>query len=278
MLTLGVIGLAACGSAADTTTDRASDGRPTAMTTDAIETIVSGAEVDEPARRVRLSEVIVFTATAAFRHGSIDAGVALIRELGRSAGFSVEHAEDASGFTAERLADVDVVVFLNTTGDVLDVAQQVALEEFVRSGGGWVGVHSAADTEYDWPFYGELLGNGAWFRSHPPETSPATLMVDPGVRDHPSIAHLPATFTWEDEWYAFRAHPGDGVTTLLRLDESSYDAGDSSMADDHPISWAHAVGDGRAWYTGVGHRREIYADPDYQAHLLGGLRWAAGDG
>jgi cytochrome c len=220
----------------------------------------------------------VFTATAGFRHGSIDEGVALVRELGRTNGFEVEHTEDAGVFTAERLADVDVLVFLNTTGDVLDVAQQDALEDFVRAGGGWVGVHSAADTEYDWPFYGELLGNGAWFRSHPPGTSSATLIVEPTARDHPSTAHLPATFSWEDEWYAFRRHPGDDVTILLRLDESTYDAGDSSMGSDHPISWARAVDEGRAWYTGVGHRPELFADPSYRAHLLGGLRWAAGDG
>src|SRR5688572_13897757 len=110
--------------------------------------------------------VLVFTKTSGFRHDSIPRGIALIHSLGAANGFSVDSTDDASRFTRKSLARYRAVVFLNTTGDILDARQQAALEAYVRRGGGWVGVHSAADTEHDWPFYGTLLGGGAWFLSH----------------------------------------------------------------------------------------------------------------
>jgi type 1 glutamine amidotransferase len=216
--------------------------------------------------------VLVFTKTSGFRHDSIPRGIALIQSLGAGNGFAVDATEDASRFTRKALAAYRVVVFLNTTGDVLDGRQQAALEAFVRRGGGWVGVHSAADTEHGWPFYGVLLGGDAWFRIHPPIQA-ARLEVERA--NHPSTRHYPATFGFTDEWYNFEQNPRGSVRVLLTLDETTYDPGPGAMGD-HPIAWFHFVGKGRSWYTNMGHRAETYDDEPFARHLLGGIRWAAG--
>jgi cytochrome c len=219
-----------------------------------------------------LRRVLVFTRTLGYRHDSIGAGVAALQQLGAENGFTVDATEDPTRFADASLADVDVVVWLSTTADVLDDGQQAAFQRYIQAGGGWVGVHAAADTEYDWPWYGQLLGNGAWFRIHPPIQT-AQLVVE--QRDHASTAHLPASFSLQDEWYNFRANPRASVNVLLHLDETSYAPGDGAMGD-HPIAWYHEFDGGRAWYTALGHRSELYTDPQYTQHLLGGLRWAAG--
>lgn len=108
---------------------------------------------------------LVFSKTAAFRHGSIPAGIAAIQELGEENGFEVTATEDAGAFTAENLAQYDVVIWLSTTGDVLNDQQQAAFEDYIQNGGGYAGIHAASDTEYQWPWYGELVG--AYFASHP---------------------------------------------------------------------------------------------------------------
>lgn len=216
--------------------------------------------------------VLVFTKTTGFRHDSIPDGVALIQSLGAAHGFGVDVSENAGLFTPQSLSAYRAVIFLNTTGEVLNASQQAAFESYVRGGGGWVGIHSAADTEYDWPFYGELLGKGAWFLSHP-QIQAATLRVED--RDHPSTRHYPATFSFTDEWYNFRADPRGAVNVLLALDETSYSPGSGAMGD-HPIAWCHPLGLGRAWYTSLGHRSETYGDASFAQHLLGGILWAAG--
>jgi len=226
-----------------------------------------------PLRPPALSRVLVYTRTADYRHDSIGPGVAALGQLGMQNGFSVDQSEDPTTFNDQNLAGYDVVVFLCTTADVLDAAGQDALQRYIQSGGGWVGIHAAADTEYDWPWYGQLLGNDAWFRVHP---AIQYVWVDVEKGDHASTAHLAARFSMLDELYNYRANPRPAVTVLLRLDESSYSPGDGAMGSDHPISWYHEFDGGRAWYTGLGHRQELYGDPIYLQHLLGGLRWAAG--
>jgi type 1 glutamine amidotransferase len=217
--------------------------------------------------------VLVFSKTAGFRHGSIPTGIAVVQQLGQQGGFVVDATEDSAAFTQQNLAQYGCVVFLSTTGDVLDDAQQAAFEGYIRAGGGFVGVHAAADTEYEWPWYGGLLGNGAWFRSHP-EIQTATLAVED--RDDVSTRHLPASFSYLDEWYNFRANPRPAAHVLIAIDESSYQPGEGAMGADHPISWRHAYDGGRAWYTALGHRDETFLDPRFQRHLLGGILWAAG--
>ncbi|HEX8085038.1 MAG TPA: ThuA domain-containing protein [Solirubrobacteraceae bacterium] len=218
-------------------------------------------------------DVLVFTRTEGYRHESIPDGVAMIRALGAEHGFAVTDTDDASVFTADALAPFEAVVFLSTNREVLDDAQQEALAGFVRDGGGWAGIHAAADTEYAWPFYGEVLLGGAWFSSHPP-IQPAAVEVEDAA--HPSTRGLPARWTRSDEWYAFTANPRARARVLLRVDESSYDAGSSSMAPDHPIAWCRDVARGRSWYTAMGHTRESYGEADFREHVLGGVLYAAG--
>ena len=225
---------------------------------------------------------LVFTKTAGFRHDSIDAAKAFFSALPASERWAIELTEDASWFIDATLADFDVVAFVNTTGDVLDDAQQAALERFVRGGGGFVGVHAAADTEHDWPWYGELVGGR--FVNHPEVPLEATLRRDEEGTDplHQSIAHLEPEFRFTDEWYNFDRNPRERVTVLLTVDESDFTVPNTppgpSMGDDHPISWAHAVAGGRAFYTNLGHRSETWSDPRFTTHLLEGMRWAAGGG
>ena len=234
---------------------------------------VSEGHAGSAARRPpRLDSVLVFTRAAGYRHASIEAGVEAIQQLGREQGFAVQHTEDAADFEDARLARHDVVIWLNTDSDVLDDDARRALERYMRAGGGWVGIHGAAATERGWPWYGQLLGGGAYLLEHP-AVQPAQLDVE--VADHPSTEHLPPRFTLRDEWYSFRANPRPWVRVLLRVNEASYDVGELAMGD-HPLAWCHEFEGGRAWYTGLGHVAELYADPLFTRHVLGGIRWAAG--
>ncbi|MFD6529397.1 ThuA domain-containing protein [Streptomyces sp. NPDC060184] len=228
---------------------------------------VAGPSAAHPAGTKR---VLVFSKTAGFRHDSIPEGIAAVRELAAQGGFAVDATEDSTAFTAKNLRRYDAVVFLSTTGDVLDDRQQWAFEGYIRRGGGYVGVHAAADTEYDWEFYGGLAG--AWFRAHP-AIQPATVRVED--RAHPATAGLARTWDRTDEWYNYRSNPREHAHVLASLDESSYQGG--TMDGDHPIAWCQEYRGGRAFYTGGGHSKESYAEPAFRQHLLGGIRWAIGE-
>src|SRR5918994_1393510 len=223
------------------------------------------------AQVTELDRVLVFSKTAGFRHDSIPNGIAAIQQRGVDNGFQVDATEDAANFNDANLAQYDAVVWLSTTGDVLTTTQQRAFERYVQSGGGYVGIHSAADTEYDWQWYGELLG-GAYFEGHPPGTPAASIDVEDG--DEPSTGHLPARWDRTDEWYNYQANPREaGVNVLATLDESTYTGG--TMGDDHPIAWCTDFDGGRAWYTGGGHTQASYSEPLFTEHILGGIRTAA---
>jgi type 1 glutamine amidotransferase len=212
--------------------------------------------------------VLVFSRTVGYRHEAIPSGIAAIQRLGTQHDFAVDATEDPTRFTDEGLARYRVVVFLNTTGNVLDAAQQAAFQRFIRRGGGFVGVHSATDTEYEWPWYGNLVG--AYFRNHPAIQSATLSVVD---SSHVSTRHLPAQWRRTDEWYNFRMPPPADVTVLMRIDESSYSGG--NMGEQHPMAWCHSFEGGRAWYTALGHTLETYSDPLFLDHLRGGIEWAA---
>ena len=215
---------------------------------------------DDPEARFR---VLVFSKTTGFRHDSIPAGIAAIRSLGEANDFQVDATEDAGVFNATTLARYDAVVFMSTTGDPLNAAQQTAFENYIRGGGGYVGVHAAADTEYEWPFYGQLVG--AYFQSHPAGTPTATVRVDDA--DHHSTLGLPNPWPRVDEWYNYQSpvnptvggggadySPRGQVHVLLTVDETTYEEGDGNTTDDdHPISWCQRYEGGRSWYTGMGH-------------------------
>jgi type 1 glutamine amidotransferase len=213
-------------------------------------------------------DVLVFSKTAGFRHDSIAAGVQAVRDLGAADNFTVTATEDATAFTGANLARFETVVFLNTTGDVLDAAQQTAFESYVRAGGGYTGVHAAADTEYDWPFYGQLVG--AYFASHP-AVQQATVKVED--RAHAATAHLPQTWPRTDEWYDYRTNARSTAHVLATLDERSYSGG--AMGADHPHAWCKTVDAGRSFYTGGGHTASAYSETAFRAHLLGGIRYTA---
>ena len=229
---------------------------------------IAAAVPASPAAAAPLTKVLVFSKTAGFRHSSIPNGIAAIQQLGAQNGFTVTATEDANQFTTANLAQYQAVVWLSTTGDVLNAAQQTAFQSYVTGGGGYVGVHAAADTEYDWPWYGELVG--AWFASHPANQT-ATIRVED--RGNASTAHLPATWSRLDEWYNYRTNPRAGAKVLATLDESTYSGG--SMGGDHPITWCKNVGSGRSWYTGLGHVEEAYTDANFTRMLLGGIQIAA---
>ncbi|MCX4483011.1 ThuA domain-containing protein [Streptomyces anulatus] len=217
-----------------------------------------------------LSDVLVYTRTTAYRHDSIPAARTALRELGEEEGFTVETSEDPAVFTDASLAGRGAVVFLSTSGDVLTEEGRAALRRWITAGGGFLGVHSAACTEYDWPYYGELLG--ARFAGHP-AFQPGTVLVE--NRNHPATAHLPERWEWSDEWYDFRTGPRrPGVRVLATVDETGYEGG--GMGADHPLVWCRDSGAGRSFYTALGHADEAYSDPAFRRHLLGGLRWAAG--
>ncbi|GAA3208065.1 ThuA domain-containing protein [Actinocorallia longicatena] len=214
-------------------------------------------------------DVLVFSKTAGFRHDSIAAGTQAIRDLGASGNFTVTATEDAAAFTSTGLAPYEAVVFLNTTGDALNAGQQSAFEGYIRAGGGFVGVHAAADTEYDWPFYGDLVG--AYFSSHP-AVQQATVKVE--NRGTAATATLPRTWARTDEWYDYRTNPRSTARVLATLDETSYTGG--SMGADHPHIWCKTYQGGRSFYTGGGHSQASFAEAPFRAVLLGGIRYAAG--
>jgi len=229
---------------------------------------VAPGNMDEPV----LENVLVFSHTVGYRHDAIGPGIEAIRQLGTQSGFVVVATEEPAQFVDATLAGFDAVLFLNTSMDVLDEAQQGAFQRYIQAGGGWVGVHAASDTEYGWPWYGQLIGGNAWFKSH---SAIQTVTVSVETAGHASTEHLPASLQLEDEWYNFQANPRTAVTVLLTLDESSYSPGVDAMGD-HPIAWFHEFDGGRAWYTALGHRQELYQNPVFTQHLLGGIRWAAG--
>lgn len=213
--------------------------------------------------------VLVFSKTEGFRHSSIPTGIAAITQLGQEYGFIVEATENAALFNFENLQKFEVIIFLSTTGDVLSIEQQNAFEQYIHNGGGFVGIHAASDTEYDWPWYGELVG--AYFDSHP-EIQTATIQVTD--QNHISTKHLSKFWERTDEWYNYNKNPRGQVHVLATLDESSYSGG--NMDNDHPIAWMHEFHGGRSWYTGGGHTEASYAEPDFLKHILGGILYASG--
>ncbi|KIR61117.1 ThuA domain-containing protein [Micromonospora haikouensis] len=244
--------------------------RPVLGAVTAVAAVLAGTTSATPASAADAPyDVLVFSKTAGFRHDSIAVGTQAIRELGAANGFTVTATEDASRFTTANLAQYEAVVFLNTTGDVLDAAQQSAFESYVNGGGGYVGVHAAADTEYGWSYYGNLVGG--YFASHP-AIQQANVRIE--NRAHPATGQLPQTLTRTDEWYNYQTNPRAGARVLATLDESSYSGG--SMGGDHPISWCKTVSSGRSFYTGLGHTQGSYAEAAFRSHLLGGIRYAAG--
>src|SRR5258708_2730138 len=218
------------------------------------------------------ARLLVFSKTAAFRHDSIPAAIAALRGLGQEHHVAIDFTEDSTVFAISNLARYAAVVFLLTTGTVLDTDQATALESYIHSGGGYVGIHSASDTEYTWPWYGQLVG--AYFdrvHGHSKVVSATVHVVDAQT---PSTSMLPATWIRTDEWYNFAPNPTGSVDVLLTVHEATYHG--RRMGAHHPLAWYHPYDGGRAWYTAMGHTAKSYAQPLFLAHIWGGMVYAAG--
>jgi type 1 glutamine amidotransferase len=212
--------------------------------------------------------VLIYSKTKAYHHECIEPGGKALQDYFNDAGISSTMTADSSVFTKAKLSEYDVVMFFQTTGNVLDSAQQVAFENYYKSGKGFVGVHAASDTEYDWPWYGKLVG--AYFASHPDIQHHVIEKVDTA---HISCKHLPFRWKRMDECYNFKSLP-QNVNVLLVADETTYQGG--LHGDYHPMSWYHQYDGGRSFYTALGHTVESYQDTLMLEHILQGVIWASG--
>ena len=221
-------------------------------------------------------KILVFTKTAGYVHESIPEGIASVVKLGAENGFEVDTTARASVFTEDSLKQYAAIVFLSTTGDVLNHRQEAEFERYIQAGGGYVGIHAASDTEYDWGWYGRLVGG--YFLDHPGinDTFPN---VQEGIinvvdRAHDASKFLPEKWKRTDEWYSFKKMNKE-VNVLMKLDESSYDGG--VRMGEHPVSWYHAYDGGRAFYTALGHTKQSFSEDLFLKHLLAGIQYAIGD-
>ncbi|HEV7348260.1 ThuA domain-containing protein [Telluribacter sp.] len=217
--------------------------------------------------------VLVFSKTKGWKHSSIPFGIAAIQKLGQQHSFVVDTTKNSAYFNDDSLRNYQAVIFNCTTGNVLNAEQQAAFERYIQAGGGYMGIHSAADTEYEWPWYGKLMG--AHFANHPLNPGERMAAIDVTDKKHPSTAHLPDRWERKDEWYSYRSfYPG--LNVLAYLDENTYDNGTNGA--NHPIAWYHEFDGGRAFYTGGGHMDSSYDEPLFLQHILGGIRYTMGDG
>jgi uncharacterized protein len=219
--------------------------------------------------------ILYLTHSAGFKHDVLPTSEQIMKELGKTSGaFEATVTQDCSLISEASLKQYAAVVFF-TTGELpLDDAQKKAFIEFVRSGRGFVGIHSATDTFYKWPEYLELIGG--YFDGHPWHQE-VTLRVED--KAHPATAHFPASFTINDEIYQFRDWSRDRVHVLLSLDPASIDLtkkGVKRTDKDFAVSWTREFGKGRMFYTSLGHEAAVWKDPRFQQHLMGGIRWATG--
>lgn len=217
----------------------------------------------------KTSRILVFSKTKGFRHNAIETGKLAIIKLGAVHNFEVDTTENAALFTEDNLKKYAVIVFLSTTGDILDDKQQAVFERYIQAGGGFVGIHAATDTEYDWPWYGKLVG--AYFISHPAVQEARFVIKD---KKHPSTMFFTdSVWMHKDELYNFKDINPD-IKVLITIDEKSYNGGKNGNF--HPFSWYHNYDGGRSFYTSMGHTKETWTDENFLKHLTGGIEYAIG--
>ena len=229
--------------------------------------------------RAEQFKVLLFSKTAGWHHDAINEGVTAIRQLGKLHDFDVFWTEDANRVINDKeLAKYKVVIFLLTTGDIFNDEQQAAFERYIKNGGGFVGIHSATDTEYDWAWYTKLIGYN--FHIHP---APQTAVVKVEDANFPGMDRFAKRFLWTDEWYEFGPAHSDKLHFLLSVDETTYkpeanwgpNKQGKGMGAFHPISWYQEYDGGRAFYTALGHIPAAYSDANFMHHIYGGIYWAA---
>ncbi|WP_411029984.1 ThuA domain-containing protein [Spongiimicrobium sp. 3-5] len=232
-------------------------------------------------------KVLLITETAGWHHASIENGIMAINELASTHNFEVKRQQNAIKITEDGLKDFDAVIFLSTTADIFDDAEQAIFEKYIQSGKGYVGIHAASDTEYDWEWYTQLVGR--MFHIHPIQQTAKLQIIDHGF---PGLEHFPEKLLWTDEWYEFSEDKVDGLHDLVFVDENSYDPKvtwknrdmdkNGKMVDrigmgmgTHPISWYHEFDGGRSFYTALGHIEKVYENQWFLDHLYGGIYYAA---
>lgn len=213
--------------------------------------------------------ILVFSKTEGFRHKSILTGINFMTELARKNNWSISFSEDSNDFEDENLKQFNAIVFLNTSGNLFNESQKMALKTYMANGNGFVGVHAASNTEMQWSWFTDMIG--ATFKDHP-KVQKATLHIDTSS-DHLAINHLKETEVFRDEWYNFLKPISNNINVLAYLDEDSYQ-GKKMDIKDHPITWFHHYGGGRVFYTGMGHTDEIYKDSRFQKLIQGAIVWA----
>jgi type 1 glutamine amidotransferase len=236
-------------------------------------------------------KVLVVGKTLGFRHSHIDDTTVAITQLGVENGFTVDVWDPAqrvslptTPFTsAEDLSQYASIIFASPVDGtnslnpayprLLNDTELAAFQGYIRSGGGYVGLHAATDTMHTVPWYSELTGGGARFVSHPAQQTATMRVENPS---HPSTTMLPTEWVRFDEWYNFSTNPREDVHVLITLDEATYNPGNNAMGADHPIAWCHNFEGGRSWYEGAGHTDASWADPLFLQHVLKGIEWTAG--
>jgi len=215
--------------------------------------------------------VLVFSKTNAFRHKSIPTGIDFLNKMGTENHWKMEFSEDSTVFNVAKLSTFDVIVFLNTSGNIFSDENKNALKNYFARGKGFVGIHAASDTEKEWQWFTEMVG--ATFKDHP-KVQTATLNVNTTCQ-HPAIDGWNVNEVFKDEWYNFLKPVGKHVNVLTSIDENTYE-GKQMNTDNHPNSWYHIYNGSRVFYTGLGHTNEIYQENRYYNHIKGAVLWAAG--
>ncbi|CAN5813196.1 ThuA domain-containing protein [soil metagenome] len=224
-------------------------------------------------------KALLVTTTRGWHHESVHAGVLAIQQLAVKNYFDVTLFEDPDAFTDKYLEQFKVIIFLNTTTDIFDSAQQKVMERFIQSGKGFVGIHSASDTEYDWDWYTKLVGR--MFHIHPVIQTASVKIVD---TDFPGLQGFTGNKLWTDEWYEFGPEKVAALHYILAVDESTYNPNVEwknrnlkgiGMGKFHPVAWYHNFDGGRSFYTALGHLPTVYSDPIFLNHLYAGIFWAA---
>jgi uncharacterized protein len=222
-------------------------------------------------------KALMVTTTKGWHHESLHAGVLALQELGRKNFFDVVLLENPNGFTDKYVEQFQVIIFLNTTGDIFNAEEQKVMERFIQSGKGYVGIHSASDTEYDWEWYTKLVGR--MFNIHPTIQTAQVNIVDNGF---PGLQGFAGNKLWTEEWYDFTPEKVAGLNYILAVDENTYNPKVSwgskksdGMGKLHPVAWYHNYDGGRAFYTALGHLPTNFQEPAFLNHLFAGILWAA---
>jgi type 1 glutamine amidotransferase len=213
------------------------------------------------------NKVLLYTETAGYRHESISAGTEMFKENAEKWNLEIQEAATSDAFTVDNLKQYRIIVFMSTTGDLFTPQEEAALQAYVKGGGAILGIHAASDAEYDWPWYGQMLGG--WFIDHPAIQEAKCMVKMPA---HESVKDISSPWIRTDEWYNFK-NLQQNNQIVLTVDESSYTGGTHGAV--HPISWYRTFDGGRIFYTAMGHTPETYKEELFIRHIGGAISWLA---